>query len=135
MKKYRAISAALLAISSILGMIRGYRMTKHPSINHIILPPFSEDLINDTIFSNYFVLGWIIFCLVGVFGTLTIIAMQYQFRYYPYLIIIESIFLFFFTLIHIIFTGFILLHVLVILFCIAILVLGILQTAKEFKNG
>ncbi len=112
-------------------MVRGYRMTEYPSANKIILPPYSEELIKDTIFTNYAVLGWVIFTLVGIGGFATIIAIRYRAKHYAYLVIVQSIFLFFFALINIIFSGFTILHVFVILFCIAVLTLGVLQTSKD----
>ncbi len=112
-------------------MVRGYRMTSYPQGNNILLP-YSEEIIKETVFANYATFGWIIFSLIGVFGIITIIALLSRFRYFAYLIIIESIFLSFFTLLNILFNGFDLIHLFTIPYCVSVLVLGVLQTPKEF---
>ena len=96
MRLYRKLSLVLLSISSLIGLVRGYRMTNYPEGNSILLP-YSDEIIKETVFSNYATFGWIFFTLIGVFGIIAMIAVLSKFRYFAYLIIIESIFLSFFT--------------------------------------
>jgi hypothetical protein len=115
----------------LIGLVRGYRMTNYPEGNSILLP-YSEEIIKETVFANYATFGWIIFSLIGVFGIIAMIALLSKFRYFAYLIIIESIFLSFFTLLNILFNGFGPIHLFTIPYCVTVLVLGVLQTPKEF---
>jgi len=131
MKRARKISVILLSISSFIGLLRGYRMIRYPAADSILFP-YPENLIKDSVFSNYVILGWILFSLVGVFSLLVIASIHFNFKNYAYLIIIEGIFCSFLTLLHILLTGFVLVHLFVFPLCIVILVLGVLQTPKEF---
>ena len=131
MRLYRKLSLVLLSISSLIGLVRGYRMTNYPEGNSILLP-YSDEIIKETVFSNYATFGWIFFTLIGVFGIIAMIAVLSKFRYFAYLIIIESIFLSFFTLLNILFNGLGPIHLFTIPYCVTVLVLGVLQTPKEF---
>lgn len=131
MNRYRRFSVLLLCISAIIGLVRGYRMTLYPSVKAILFP-YPEDIIKDTLFSNYSLFGWIIFYLLGVFSVIVIIAIFSKIRMYAYLIIVEGIFVSFFTSIHILYTGFGLIHLLILPLSLSLIVLGVLQTPKEF---
>jgi hypothetical protein len=131
MKRLRNISILLLSISGIIGLVRGYRMTWFPDSSNVLLP-YGEGMIKDSIFSNYIVLGWIIFTLIGIFSVIAIAFILSKTRYYAYFIIVEGIFVAFFTLTHILFNGFSLIHLFIIPIAIVIIILGILQTPKEF---
>ena len=131
MKRYRKISLILLSISSLIGLVRGYRMTMYHGGNTVILA-YPQDVISDSVFSNYVILGWILFTLVGVFSVLTIVSILTRIRNYAYLIIVEGIFALFFVLTHILLTEFLPVHLMVLPICISLIVLGVLQTPREF---
>lgn len=132
MQRLRSISICLLSITSILGMYRGFRMTKYSGDAPRILYPYSREDIRTTIFSNFAILGWIIFSLIGLFSVVVILAIVKKMRNYGYFIIVEGIFLSFLTAIHIIINGFVPGHFVIIPICFAVTVLGILQVPKEF---
>ncbi len=131
MKRYRKISLVLISISALVGLIRGYRMTRYPAGNSILFA-YPQDVISDSVFSNYAILGWILFFLVGVFSLITLIVMRAKVKSYAYLIIVEGIFSLFFTITHILLTGFLLVHLPILIICLAMIVLGVLQTPREF---
>lgn len=131
MQRARNISVVLLSISAIIGIVRGYRMTLYPEGNFILFP-YPKDAIKDSVFSNYAVLGWILFFFIGIFSVLVLVCMFRRVRYYGYLIVIQGVFLTFFTLIHIVLTGFGMVHAFIFPLCITTLVAGVMQTPKEF---
>jgi hypothetical protein len=131
MKRYRKISLVFLSISAFIGLVRGYRMTGFPEGNSVLMP-YSESVIKDSLFSNYSILGWILFFLVGVFSLITIAVLLAKKRSYPYLIMIEGIFGMFFSLTNLLLGGFSFVHLILLPFCIGLIVLGIQQTPKEF---
>lgn len=131
MKKYRRISIILLSISAIIGSVRGYRLTLHPDGNDILFP-FPKDLINTSVFANYTVLGWVIFYLIGIFSLVAMACVLMKKRNHGYFIMAEGIFITFFSLTHIVFTEFQLIHLPILLIGASDIILGILQTPKEF---
>jgi len=131
MKRYRKISIFLLSLSTLIGLIRGYRMTLYPDGNSILFP-YPKDMIKASIFSNYTVLGWIVFSLVGIFSGIVLGCVLFKTRRYAYLIIAEGIFTSFFLFTHFIFTGFSYVHIIFFPLCIGMIVIGILQTPREF---
>ena len=131
MKRYRKISLILLSISAFVGLVRGFRMTGFSGGNGLIYP-YSQETIKDSLFSNYAILGWVLFCLVGVFSLLSIWALLKKTRNYAYFIIVEGIFATFFSITNILLAGFSFVHILLLPLCISMIVLGILQTPREF---
>lgn len=131
MQPLRKISICLLSITSLLGLVRGYRMSTY-SGEESVLYPYPRDTIKATVFSNYAILGWIVFSLIGLFSILVLIATVKRIRNYGYLVIVEGIFLTFLTAIHILLTGFVVIHFFVIPICFAVIILGVLQVPREF---
>jgi hypothetical protein len=131
MQRLRKISICLLSITSLLGLVRGYRMSNYLG-DESVLYPYSSDTIRATVFSNYAILGWIVFSLIGLFSLLVIAAIVKKMRNFGYLIIVEGIFITFLTAIHILLTGFVVIHFFVIPICFAVIILGILQVPREF---
>ncbi len=131
MLRLRKISIVFLVISGFIGLIRGYRMTGLAPGKSIFFA-YEEDSIRDSIFSNYNLLGWIIFFLIGIFSFIVLICVLRKTRTYCYLVIAEGIFLCFFALTHILHNGFSLVHLFMLPFCIGTIALGIMQTPREF---
>ena len=131
MRKMRSISFIMLLISATVGTIRGLRMAGYPNNNGVIFP-YAEEAIKMSVFSNYNLFGWIVFFLQGVFSMIALLAVVFKSRYFSYLIIIEGIFLSFFAITHIMFNGFLFIHVPLLPFCIGMIALGIMQTPREF---
>jgi hypothetical protein len=131
MQRLRKISICLLSITSLLGMLRGWRMSSYVGDDSVIYA-YSRDTIRSTVFSNYVILGWIVFSLIGLFSLLVIASIVKKIRNYGYLIIVEGIFLTFLTAIHILLTGFVVIHFFVIPICFAVIILGVLQVPREF---
>ncbi|MES2329520.1 MAG: hypothetical protein V4539_07955 [Bacteroidota bacterium] len=131
MNKFQKASICLLSISALLGMVRGIRMTLYLSDNSILFP-YPEEMMRASVFSNYAILGWIVFFLIGIFSLIAVIVTLTRIRNFAYFIIVEGIFLSFFTLMHVLYAGFGLIHLFILPICIAITVLGVLQTPKEF---
>lgn len=131
MQRLRTISICLLSITSLLGLLRGYRMSNYED-DDSLLYPYPRDTIKATVFSNYAILGWIVFSLIGLFSVLVIVSIVKNFRNYGYLVIVEGIFLTFLTAIHILLTGFVFAHFFIIPVCFAVLILGVLQVPREF---
>lgn len=121
-----------MSLSGLIGLVRGYRMTTYPDGGNTILFSYSEDRINDTVFSDYTLLGLILFFLIGIFSIVVIITILCKSRNYAYFIIVEGIFISFFTLTHIVYTEFGFIHVFIILLCGATFIVGFLQTPREF---
>jgi len=131
MKNARKISALLVGFTSFGGLVRGFRLINPESFPTIIYP-FSEDLIRDSLYTNYTVLGWILFFLVGVFGVVTILCLYIRHKIYPYLMIIQGIFISFLTLTHLLYTGFGPIHIVLLPLGISTILLGVVQTPREF---
>ena len=131
MQRLRKISICLLSITSLLGMFRGWRMSSYVGDDSVMYA-YSRDTIRSTVFSNYVILGWIVFSLIGLFSLLVIASIVKKIRNYGYLIIVEGIFLTFLTAIHILLTGFVVIHFFVIPICFAVIILGVLQVPREF---
>jgi hypothetical protein len=131
MRRYRIISLILLFISSFIGLFRGYRMIWYKEGNNLIRL-YPKEIIRNSIFSNYTVYGWILFFLVGVYGLITFGCTLSKIRYYGYFIIVEGIFALFFTSINFAYTSFSFVHAILLPICFLIILLGILQTPREF---
>ncbi len=131
MKGHRKLSLVLLSVSAIVGLIRGYRMAKATD-GHSLFFAYPREIISDSVFSNYAILGWILFFLVGVFSILTIVAVLSNIRIYAYLIIIEGIFCLFFGLTNLLLIGFSAVHLLIMPMSITLIVVAVLQTPREF---
>jgi hypothetical protein len=131
MTKLQKYSVSLLSVPALLGMFRGIRMILSPAEESLMFP-YPEEMIKASVFTNYSILGWIIFCLVGVLSVIAIIVTFKHIRNFAYLIIVEGIFLCFFTLSHMLYAGFHPVHLFVMPLGIGILVLGVLQTPREF---
>ncbi|MEO8172176.1 MAG: hypothetical protein ABI581_03800 [Sediminibacterium sp.] len=131
MTRIQKSSICLLTVTALLGMFRGIRMILSPSAEELLFA-YPEEMMKASVFSNYSILGLIVFSLVGLLSVVAIILTVKRFRNYAYLIIVEGIFLAFFTLSHMLYAGFNPVHLFVMPISIAILVLGILQTPREF---
>ena len=131
MDNLRKISVALLSITGSLGLVRGYRMTQYPS-DDTVLFPYTQEMIKASVFSNYAILGGIVFVLIGIFSLFVIICTLYKVRHYAYLIIVEGVFILFFTLTHILLAGFGWIHIVILPICACVIIIGVMQTPKEF---
>ncbi len=128
---YRRISVILMSISAFIGLMRGFRLMTHPDGDSILFP-YPREVIKDTLFSNYLLLGGIIFVLVGFFSVLTILAILRRKSFFPYLLLMEGIFTSFFTITHVLYSGVNIFHLFLLPMSLAIIILGILQTPREF---
>lgn len=131
MRELRRLSLLCISISSLIGLIRGFRMMMNP-VSDTVIFSYSDDRIKDTIFSNFKVFGLIFFCLVGVFGAITLVSIIARKRIYGYLMMVEGIFGSFFVLTHIVYNGFSWVHLPLLSMGALIVVLGVIQTPKEF---
>ncbi len=131
MDKLRKISVSLLSVSSIIGIVRGYRIAMYPTESSVLFP-YPEELINTSVFSNHSILGWIVFFFVGIFSIIAMAATIGKIHNYAYLIIVEGIFASFLTLTHMLVVGFSFVHLLIFPLSLAFIVVGIQQTPKEF---
>lgn len=131
MKRDRILSVLLVSIISIVGLVRGLRMIV-PQNKLNILFPFPEEMISGSLFNNYTVLGWILFCMLGVFGLITLRCIYLKNRLFPYLVIVLGIFASFLTLTHILYNGFTWIHLLLLPISLGTILLGVVQTPKEF---
>lgn len=131
MKLTRNISIVLLSLSSIVGVIRGYRMTLYPEGDKILFP-YPKGIIQSSVFTNYTIMGWVVFFLVGIFSMLSLVRVIFRMKNYAYFVIIEGVFITFLTVIHILLTGLTVINLIFLPLCIATIVVGILQTPKEF---
>lgn len=131
MRRYRSISLILLSISSFIGLFRGYRMIWYKEGNNLIRL-YPQEIIRNSIFSNYIVYGWILFFLVGVYGLIAFGCTLFNIRNYAYFIIVAGIFALFFTSINLAYTSFGFIHLILFPICFLIILLGILQTPREF---
>lgn len=131
MQRSRKVSVFLLSISAILGLVRGFRMATHQPDDSLLFP-YPQEMIKVSVFSSYTVLGWVVFSLIGIFSLVAIACTLCKTRNFAYFIIVEGIFLSFFTVIHWIAVGFLSVHIYVLAICIVIFILGIKQVPKEF---
>jgi presenilin-like A22 family membrane protease len=131
MKRPRVWSIALLIFSSFAGTLRGLRMIFREWDSPILFP-FPEDKIQDSVYSSYPVLGMIVLSMVGVFSMITLVVTIRKAKLFPYLLIIEGIFMLFLTLSHMIYVGASFAHVFVMSIAISLIALGIRQSPREF---
>ncbi|MEO7531523.1 MAG: hypothetical protein ABIS69_08930 [Sediminibacterium sp.] len=131
MNKLQKSSIYLLSIAGLIGLIRGTRMALYPNDNSLLFP-YPEEMIKASIFTNYFILGLIVFVLAGLFSLVAIAGILYKIRNYAYLIIVEGIFTSFFILTHVLYAGFSFIHFILLPMSVALIVIGILQTPKDF---
>lgn len=131
MKRARILSVLFVSFISIVGLVRGLRMMV-PKSKLTILFPFPEEMISASLFSNYTVLGLILFCMLGIFGLITLRCIHIQNKLFPYLIIMLGIFASFLTLTHILYGGFTWIHLLLLPISLGTILLGVVQTPKEF---
>jgi hypothetical protein len=131
MQYLRRLSLLCVSLSSLIGMVRGVRMMMNP-IAETVLFSYSDDRIKDTIFSNFRIFGMIFFCLVGVFSVITLLTIILRKRYFGYLMMVEGIFSSFFILTHIAYNGFTWVHLPALAIGALIVVLGVVQTPREF---
>ncbi|MBI2282779.1 MAG: hypothetical protein HYU71_03620 [Bacteroidetes bacterium] len=131
MTRFRKISIILLTLSSSIGVFRGARLINDAWFPDILFP-FPEEKITDSLFSNYAILGWILLSLVGVFGFVTLCCMLLRKKIYPYLIIIQGIFISFLSLTHLLYSSFSPIHLFTIPIGVSTIVIGVMQTPREF---
>jgi hypothetical protein len=131
MRRDVRVPVILLTISAFIGLIRGYRMILHPEGNSILFP-YPNDTLEVSVFNNHTILGMVVFILAGVFSLVVILCTIKRFRAYPYLIIVEGIFVTFFSVTHLLLAGFTPVHLLVLPICFALIMVGISHTPKEF---
>jgi hypothetical protein len=131
MGRMQKISIGALSLTGFLGLVRGYRLTNYPTTKSLLFP-YPEDMMIVSVFSNYSILGLVIFFFIGIFSIVAVLCTIYKIRNFAYFILVEGIFLSFLTLTHIVVSGFGLVHVFILALCILIIVLGILQTPREF---
>lgn len=131
MARMRVLSIALLLVTSCIGLVRGCRMIAFGEENGIVFP-YRDEMLRASVFSNYRIIGWVVLLLIGLFGLFVSTATIRHKRNYGYFIIMESIFCFFLTMTHILLSHFVWVHLVVLVLCLALLVLGILQTPREF---
>ncbi len=93
---------------------------------------YPKEVMSASVFSNYTIFGWILFLLVGVFGLISIGCTIARIRNYGYFIIVEGIFASFFTIINFAYTEFAPVHAILLPICFVTILLGVLQTPKEF---
>lgn len=131
MKRRYYWSVILLSISSLGGSFRGLRMISK-NWDFPIIFPFPEDKLQDSLFSNYQVLGVILLCTVGIFSIISLILTIRRSRIFPYMLIIEGIFILFLALTHMLYAGATIPHVFVIALAVTQIILGIQQSPREF---
>ena len=131
MKLIRNISIVLLSLSSIIGITRGYRMTLYPEGDKILFP-YPQGMIKSSVFTNYIIMGWLLFFLVGIFSIVSLVRVIFRMKNYAYFIIIEGVFITFLSLIHILLTGLTVIDLIFLPLCITTIAVGIMQTPKEF---
>lgn len=131
MKNPRKISIILLTISSSIAIFRGARLINDAWFPDVLFP-FPEEKIAESVFSNYVVLGWILLSLVGLFGFVTLFCTVLRKKIYPYLIIIQGIFISFLSLTHLLYSSFSPIHLFTIPLGVSTIVVGVIQTPREF---
>jgi hypothetical protein len=131
MKRARTFSVVFVCIISFVGLVRGYRMIVPENTSNILFP-FPEEMISFSLFSNYTILGWILFFMLGIFGLFILRCIYTQNRIFPYLVIILGIFASFLTLTHMLYGGFAWIHLLLLPISLGTILLGVVQTPKEF---
>ncbi len=127
----RKISLACLSFTSVAGLLRGYRMILYQGTNGLILP-YSGNTIQDTIFSNYTLFGIIFLILVPGVSMLSLYLFLARKRYAPYFMMAEGVFVTFLTMTYLLYNGYSWPILLVLPFCILVIVLGVIQTPREF---
>ena len=125
MKMPRSLSLVLLYFTTLFGLVRGYRVANFQPGEPNLLYQYPTELMMASGINNYHLMGWLLFSLVGVASLIIVICIFLRVRYYPHLMIAESIFLNFFVLLHILFTGFDVIHLFLIPLGIAVLASGI----------
>lgn len=121
----RKISLILLNITAFFGLVRGYRVANFQPGEPNLLFQYPTEMMIASGVNNYHLMGWLLFGMVGVASMIIVICIFLRVKYYPHLIIAESIFLNFFVLLHILFTGFDVVHFFLIPLGIAVLASGI----------
>ncbi len=131
MKRITVISIALLSLSSLLGTIRGLRMIFDPG-GESILFRYDKEILEVAGLANYALIGWVVLFLVGIFSMVVVVCIVRKVRFFPYLIIIEGIFISFLALLNFTIAGFSPIHLFIGAISIGVLTVGMWQTPKEF---
>lgn len=121
MKSARQLCIAILIVSAITATGIGYYLISD-STGHLFR--LSLDDLKGSPFSDYSVPGWILFIGIGIFSAVAAVVSLLHHKTYPFLIIIEGIFMFLFVVAEYIIQPFQLLQVVYGLLAIALILLG-----------
>ncbi|HVZ24771.1 MAG TPA: hypothetical protein VG842_01885 [Sediminibacterium sp.] len=131
MKLARRLSLYLLSLFSVFGIFRGLRMIWGFSDSNLpLLFPFSH--VQESLFANYGVLGWVILLLIGVLGGISFWFTLRRKHIYPYMVLVEGIFVSSMISAHAIYGGFHWVHLVMLFPGIGLIVLGVFQAPREF---
>jgi hypothetical protein len=132
MSRTAKLTALMLGISAVLGLIRGLRLISNPA-GESLLFTYPNEAIEISVFSNYRALGWVIVLLIGVFSVIALLCRHRFPRWFAYMAIMEGIFITSLTALHIILSGVGWIHVLLTgPVGIGLIVSGVLLTPREF---
>ncbi len=87
MRTARQLSVFLLFVGAILALYGGISMITDPTGNSVGFPFY---LLNGAIFSDFLLLGWVLFVTVGIFSIVVIILILTKHRYYSFYIMLQG---------------------------------------------
>jgi len=129
MKTARQLSVAILFLLCITTLIASYHMITDPTGTSLGLPFY---LLNGSVFTNYYSVGWILLFTVALFSALVIFLIYRKFRFYSFFIMIQGMIIGVFVVIEWLLIGetFVVQYVFLIL-GIALIGLGALQNQRK----
>lgn len=88
MKTTRLLSIAILVLVAVCNLYFGIRMIQDPSGASVGL---SHTLLRGSMFSDFYIPGWILVSALGLFALLAIALVLKNNRYYPVVIIVQGV--------------------------------------------
>jgi len=133
MKTSTRLSLILLTLSGLLGLVRGFRMGTYEPGGGVLLYQYPPTMIRELGISNYHLLGWLFFLFVGVLSVSILFCIVFRIMYCERIMIVESVFLGFFIILHLVVTGFSVIHLIILPVCIGIFINGMRQVMMRQK--
>lgn len=132
MKTARQLSIFLLLVSGLIALYGGYYMVIDPTGSSLGLPFY---LLNDSVFSDYTMPGWILLLTVGIFSIAVVICILLKVRIHPSLIMLQGVIIFVFVIIQmlLLWETFVIQYFFLIL-GIGLIGLGILQNQRRIAD-
>ena len=129
MKTARHLSVFLLLITASISLFGGMQLITDPTGSSLGFPFY---LLNDTVFTDYLVTGWILVSTIGVFSMVIITCIFIKTSFYSFLIMVQGVIMCIYVFIMILLLGdAFMIEYLFLLLGIGLIGLGALQHQRK----